>query len=423
MSSSNSTSYDSSESSDEMENFTGELLNDKYLLFREIGRGAYAVVWLSLNIQTNNFYAIKIQFADDYEDGISEIDLFKKFQKENCQYINNLLEHFIYKPLSEDGDEMGEYVCMVFELLAGSVYDIMRIGKYSNGLPFETVRTIIKQLLIAMDIINIKHKVLHTDIKPDNILVTGINNKIQAMIDLIKSNKALMNTINRPGSKKSRQNKLNKTQIKTTVKKISFDEIESKYSKTHPDSGNICFIDDKYIQNIQIKLSDFGTCTKITYDKYDIQTRYYRAPEIIMGYKYNENCDMWSVGCTIYELLTGQILFNPNKEKRFCRDRFHLYNMTCTLGKIPSELIDVSAKKTDFFKKNNLMKGVYEIHYDSLDDLLIKKLNPGGVKSSSILPITHEKIRLTIDIIRQLLNYYPTKRPTPKITLEHQWFR
>lgn len=61
-----------------------------------------------------------------------------------------------------------------------------------------------------------------------------------------------------------------------------------------------------------IKLCDFGTAV----DKRDVMerteylvSRFYRAPEIILGLDIGYGIDMWAVGCTIYELWTGKILF------------------------------------------------------------------------------------------------------------------
>jgi serine/threonine-protein kinase PRP4 len=61
-----------------------------------------------------------------------------------------------------------------------------------------------------------------------------------------------------------------------------------------------------------IKLADFGTAV----DKRDqverteyLVSRFYRAPEIILGMEIGYPCDMWAVACTVYELWTGKILF------------------------------------------------------------------------------------------------------------------
>lgn len=392
-------SYDTN-SIDYDEKLKGEIINKKYILLYKIGGGSFSSVWLSVNIINSKYYAIKVQNLEDYETGIEEINLFLTFNKENNPTINHLIENFIFKT-----DE-GEHVCMVLDLFAGSIYDIMRMGKYSNGFPYETVKIIIYQLLEAMNIINKKYKILHTDIKPENVLIVGINNKVNEIIMKFQENKNYVNLL----KKKGHGAKYKNDKIKQIIEDISLEKIEKKYSK----NKDIEFINDIFIENIKAKLSDFGNCRDITYNEYDIQTRYYRAPEIIMGYKYNENCDMWSVGCLIYELLTGEILFDPNKKRRFNRDRFHIYEMICKLGMIPENIIQNSIRNSDFFKKNGLMKGVKKIKYVPLYKLLIEKLQNKNING--------EQLFLTIDFIYKLFDYDPFKRPTPKMALKHKWF-
>lgn len=405
-SSSNNSSQDSDScesSCDNVENLKGEILNGKYLIIYEIGSGSFATVWLSYNINNNKFNAIKIQNTIDYESGIEEVEILKKLNKENCVFANNLLENFVHT--TEDG----EHVCMVFELMAGSVYDIMRIGKYSSGLPLNTVKIIMYQLLTAMNILNSNLEKLHTDIKPENILVCGINNKFHKIIEIIKNNKKLQEILNK-------KNKIDKELVKNIIKDISFEEIENIYTKKGSDKKKeLDFVDCSYMDNIKTKLSDFGSCREINYKYCDIQTRYYRAPEIILDYKYNQNCDMWSVGCVLYELLIGELLFDPNKKRRYSRNKSHLCDMISLLGKIPSDLIEKSKQKNIFFKKNRLIKGIYHIKYEPLYKILNEKLKdkPGYDK---------EQIYLIIDFIYELLNYNPFDRPTPLEALNHKFF-
>jgi len=54
------------------------------------------------------------------------------------------------------------------------------------------------------------------------------------------------------------------------------------------------------------QLIDFGSSTfEEQYHSSIVSTRHYRAPEIIMGMGWSYPCDMWSLGCIIVELLTG----------------------------------------------------------------------------------------------------------------------
>ncbi|KAF1841954.1 dual specificity protein kinase-like protein pom1 [Cucurbitaria berberidis CBS 394.84] len=71
-----------------------------------------------------------------------------------------------------------------------------------------------------------------------------------------------------------------------------------------------------------IKLADFGTAV----DKRDqverteyLVSRFYRAPEIILGMEIGYPVDMWAVGCTVYELWTGKILFTGRSNNQMVK--------------------------------------------------------------------------------------------------------
>ena len=48
-------------------------------------------------------------------------------------------------------------------------------------------------------------------------------------------------------------------------------------------------------------------------------SRFYRAPEIILGLKYDFNLDLWSFGTTVYELYTGKIMFAGHSNNQMLR--------------------------------------------------------------------------------------------------------
>lgn len=65
-----------------------------------------------------------------------------------------------------------------------------------------------------------------------------------------------------------------------------------------------------------IKIIDFGSGTYEDQQHYTyIQSRYYRAPEIMLGIRYTPAIDMWSLGCILYELFIGNPLFKGEDEK------------------------------------------------------------------------------------------------------------
>ena len=402
MSDSSNDTYEDSFSSHSTSDMIGEIVNNKYVLLYKLGQGAFASVFLTLNLSDKKYYAIKMQDSEESESAYDEINLLKKFNSEKCKYLNNLIESFSCEV------EDVKYICMVLQLMAGSAYDITRVGSLSHGLPLCTVKQIIKQLLIAMDVIQSKkYNLLHSDIKPENILIVGQNNKVRELIQ-IYSDKKFATVFN------TKLGKVNKAKIKKTIQDLDLKVIETKYSKDK--SNNIEFIDPLLLKNIEIKLADFGNCKSIDHERFDIQTRYYRAPEIIMGYEYDFRCDVWSVGCVLYELMTGQILFDPQKTDRFSTDRDHIHKLISTLGKIPDDLIQNSKYGVHFFKVNGQLKGnVPELKFTPLYDRVRTTLKDRP-------EYTDDQLFLVTDLIYKLLNYYPHNRPTIKEILTHKFF-
>jgi serine/threonine-protein kinase SRPK3 len=52
----------------------------------------------------------------------------------------------------------------------------------------------------------------------------------------------------------------------------------------------------------------------------DVQTRQYRAPEVILGAKYSTPIDVWSMACIVFELLTGDLLFEPHSGRHYSKN-------------------------------------------------------------------------------------------------------
>ena len=74
---------------------------------------------------------------------------------------------------------------------------------------------------------------------------------------------------------------------------------------------------------IEVKIADLGnSCWISQHFTNDIQTRQYRSPEVILGQKYSTPADLWSLGCIVFELLTGDFLFDPksSESQRYTKD-------------------------------------------------------------------------------------------------------
>jgi serine/threonine protein kinase len=70
-----------------------------------------------------------------------------------------------------------------------------------------------------------------------------------------------------------------------------------------------------------LKICDLGSASDSSENEITpyLVSRFYRAPEIILGMPYDSAIDVWSVGCTLYELYTGKILFTGRTNNQMLR--------------------------------------------------------------------------------------------------------
>jgi serine/threonine-protein kinase SRPK3 len=363
-------STDSSEHIDKTKgnNNLGIILNGKYILIEKIGYGTFSTVWLAYKFDDNtnkHFYAIKVQHPEDYEDGFKEANYLQELKKLKCPNIIYMYEYFTYNPINSKKPS----VCMVFDLLVGSTYQLIKCGKYENGLGENIVSIIIKQISNALNIIKNNMNACHTDIKPENILIKGLDKRIQIFINKfleeqfpekfkIMCEKIIVDYKLKLSNQK---HKKKFAKIKREVCQKIIYNINSKINffieNTYNFKKDLKIIDVD--ENIQVVLADFGTIKPFNKIKYndDIQTRYYRAPEIILMCPYDYKVDIWSLACTAYELLTGSLLFDPEKDKNYSTDFHHIYWIIELLGDIPKSLILKSKNASEFFNSNGKFRG------------------------------------------------------------------
>ena len=148
-----------------------------------------------------------------------------------------------------------------------------------------------------------------------------------------------------------------------------------------------------------IKVIDFGSGTYESEQFYTyIQSRFYRAPEIMLGIRYTPAIDMWSLGCILYELYVGFPIFAGEDEKE---------QMQCIMevkGVPPRSLIVMASRRKVFFDDD----------YKSLETPnskgKVRKSNKKGLRK--IKGCDDEDF---VDFIDQCPEWKPEKRLTPEL--------
>jgi serine/threonine-protein kinase SRPK3/serine/threonine-protein kinase SRPK1 len=161
------------------------------------------------------------------------------------------------------------------------------------------------------------------------------------------------------------------------------------------------------------KLADLGNaCWLNRHFADEIQTRQYRSPEVIVGAGYGPSADMWSFACMIFELSTGDYLFDPKTTEEYVRDEDHLALTMELLGPMPQNVLARARMKRTFFNLRGELRHIKQLRFWSLENVLMQKykFNPVRARtlSSFLLPMLH------LD---------PDQRPTAQKMLRHPWIR
>jgi serine/threonine-protein kinase SRPK3 len=362
---------------------------DKYNILSELGRGMYSIVWLAYCIDNKKYYAIKVQHPNEYKEGLSENAFVKTLP--NINIFNTIVHDF-----KEIRDNQ-KYLCTVYTLHCSNLDCILRKGKYGDGLPFDIAKKMFIEILEACNYLHTKLKVYHGDIKTDNILLKGISNKNKKIIKLY--NTFNFNDLYIQAKKEhSNLSSSKKLKIKSRIHSEIYSKIISAINESDIDKNDV---DDEYILNPNVCLADFGQFVKDgEYYNEAFGTRYYRSPENILVGKSSYPNDIWALGCTFYEMLTGRILFDPDKDKYYSRDDYHLKLINESCGDFPLSFL----KSTDLYK-NYFING--KIKMDKNLDYTNKIEN----KLRSVLT-DDNNCNVAITIIKGMLQVDPSKRLT-----------
>ncbi|XP_049727984.1 SRSF protein kinase 3 isoform X2 [Elephas maximus indicus] len=149
----------------------GDLFNGRYHVVRKLGWGHFSTVWLCWDIQRKRFVALKVvKSAGHYtETAVDEIKLLKCVRDSDPsdpkrETIVQLIDDFRISGVN------GVHVCMVLEVLGHQLLKWIIKSNY-QGLPVPCVKSIVRQVLDGLDYLHTKCKIIHTDIKPENILL------------------------------------------------------------------------------------------------------------------------------------------------------------------------------------------------------------------------------------------------------------
>ncbi|XP_052126901.1 serine/threonine-protein kinase minibrain [Frankliniella occidentalis] len=178
-----------------------------------------------------------------------------------------------------------------------------------------------------------------------------------------------------------------------------------------------------------IKIVDFGSSCQLGQRIYQyIQSRFYRSPEVLLGISYDLAIDMWSLGCILVEMHTGEPLFSGANEVD------QMNKIVEVLGMPPKHLLDAAHKTRKYFDKlpsdgsyvlrkirdgkKYKLPGTRRLH----DLLGVDSWGPGGRRLGEPGHSNSDYLKFK-DLILRMLDYDPKTRVTPYYALQHNFFK
>ncbi|VAI59055.1 serine/threonine-protein kinase AFC1-like [Triticum dicoccoides] len=336
----------------------GENLTPRYRILSKMGEGTFGQVLECWDLENQESVAIKIvRSLQKYrEAAMIEIDVLQRLGKHDftgsrCVQIRNWFDY-------------RNHICIVFEKLGPSLYDFLRKNNY-RSFAIDLVREFARQILESVTFMH-DLRLIHTDLKPENILLVSPD----------------------------------------TIRVHDY-----KIPIRPPKDGSVF---KNLPKSSAIKLIDFGSTTFDHQDhNYVVSTRHYRAPEVILGLGWNYPCDLWSVGCILVELCSGEALFQTHENLE------HLAMMEKVLGPLPKHMIARADRRAEKYFRRGLrldwpegaasresMKAVWKL--PRLQNLVMQHVD-------------HSAGDL-IDLLQGLLRYDPDERLKARQALQHPFF-
>jgi serine/threonine-protein kinase PRP4 len=322
----------------------GELIQDRYHVTQNLGRGMFSSVVRATDSQTNMPVAIKIVRNNESmrKAGIKEIDILKDIASndpEDKKHLIRLLRSFDHKG----------HLCMVFENLSMNLREVLKKFGRDVGINIKAIRAYAQQLFLGLSLLK-KCQYIHADLKPDNILVNEARSAL--------------------------------------------------------------------------KICDLGSASPITENATApyLVSRFYRAPEVILGIPYDYGIDMWSIGCTLFELYTGKILFTGRNNNGMLRAIMEYR------GKFPHKLLRRGALTYDYFDDllNFQSQEIDKLTGRTVTKMIDIKAKPVRDLRSRLIPKDkrineqeRKELELFVDLLDRCLDLRPDKRITPTDALKH----
>ncbi|KAI0404077.1 kinase domain-containing protein [Xylaria palmicola] len=351
--------------------YIGDMIGDNYRVLHKLGCGGFSTVWLARDIRDNQLYAIKVLAVDAPKD---ELNIYHHLMNSGGTHpnISNLYAQFTIQGPN------GSHQCLVLSVLGPSIEKIQH-----SGFAVELKRAVAKQIACGLAHLH-KAGVCHGDLTHANVLF-GLRDVSRWSDSEVYQHLGAPNT--------AQLLRLNGSLPPPWAPKYIVEAIQFKDIDPDLLSGNICIV-------------DFGISFLVDRPPSDIFgiPLSFMAPELCFGAPRSPSNDVWAMGCLIFELYTGRVLFP------IIFDRLDILVGTIvnTLGQLPSHWEGHFVYQAD----RVFEPGQKDFWFDP-------SFEPGKPLETIAVKCPQPHRRFLLELLTDLLRLDPSNRPTAAETASH----
>ncbi|EIW53781.1 kinase-like protein [Trametes versicolor FP-101664 SS1] len=366
-----------------------KLRQGKYEIVRKLGYGTNSSVWLAKETTPDGHRYIVLKIMSVYTTQVEIRQLSHEaavarsmvtFQKSDQAHPGYRHCAIIGRTFFENSAH-GEHLCSLYAPYGTTLDDLLETSP-TGRLPLPAVKTITRQVLLALSFLEYKLQRVHTDVKAANILHHPRAPTEQ--IDRFLADSPVQMYADTP----------------PIDPRISPDPIPALRSQPLPNFG----LDSSYA-NIDIKLIDYDSAIRaedIRVDTLICTPTEIRAPEMLLGHAWSYPVEVWAVGCLVFHLLTHEAVFPP-----YTRDD-QLALVYDRLGPFPVDFVQRCTKGHQYIDDRGEHgaggQGTLETRF-----------------ATSSHGLSEQDVNDTCRFLRRCLTIDPLSRPTIAQLLEDMW--
>ncbi|KAH6622413.1 CMGC protein kinase [Boeremia exigua] len=349
----------------------GDVFASRYQVVGKLGFGVTSTVWLARDLPMRKYATLKIYRR--YQEDAKESEIYKALRDGDTkhwgyQHIRTAQNTF---KIARPG---GDHLCLVQEPMGDSLsFFQSRIA--NRRFSVELLRMSLVKLFLALDYLHNECKLVHTDIKLDNIFLSISDKGI--LEDFVKEEMS-----------------------NPSARKLGEYPVYASRGFKYPNGFG------------DIKLGDFGAAERGDKKQtHGVQPAQIRCPEILFDRGWSYPADIWNVGVLVWELYENKIMFSgQHPDGSGYAALAHAAEMIAVLGPPPKEWLADDPRNSQVFDAEGQWIGQVPVPTDrKLED---REENLTGDEQKEFL-----------DFMRCMLQWRPEDRMTANQLVGHPWLK